>query len=184
MVEDLESPTRPRRPLHWIWLPVVALLSLVIPASAAWADAQTDRLRAVARERLQKPHRQSPYPCSEFWFGSRDGYVLDLAPWAAAAGVRGASSLRSCHSALALPSSCGSLWIASRSRADAPANHDGSSRIVGPWHSQHGRPSHPSDASPARAAITPLHREHQISGASSRPGSSTSSHRSSRPSSA
>src|SRR5262252_9552817 len=56
--------------------------------SMAWADVQTDRFQAYAREQLQKPHRKTPYPCSEFWSGSRDGYVLDLTPWAAAAGLR------------------------------------------------------------------------------------------------
>ena len=66
---------------------VLSLLCCVV-SSSAWADAQTDRFQANAREQLQKPHRQEPYSCSAFWSGSRDGYVLDMAPWAAAAGLR------------------------------------------------------------------------------------------------
>jgi hypothetical protein len=66
---------------------IVGLLCFTV-TSTAWADSQTDRFQAYAREQLQKPHRSTPYPCSDFWAGSKDSYVLDMAPWAAAAGLR------------------------------------------------------------------------------------------------
>ena len=89
MAEDSVSPTWPGRPPLRIWLPVVALLSLVIPASAAWADAQSDYFQAYARQLLQKPYRQTPYPCSSFWSSvGKESYVADMAPWAAAVGLR------------------------------------------------------------------------------------------------
>src|SRR5438445_2170396 len=66
---------------------VLGLLCFLVH-STVWADTQTDRFRAYAREQLQKPHRSAPYPCSEFWSGSKDYYVLDMTPWAAAAGLR------------------------------------------------------------------------------------------------
>jgi S1-C subfamily serine protease len=62
---------------------------LAISASAAWADAQTDRLQAYAHELLQKPYRETPYPCSSFWSSvGKENYVADMAPWAAAVGLR------------------------------------------------------------------------------------------------
>src|SRR2546425_912107 len=57
--------------------------------STAWADAFTDRFQANAREQIQKPYRRTPYPCSAFYSSSgKDGYVVDMTPWAAAAGLR------------------------------------------------------------------------------------------------
>src|SRR2546425_9603125 len=57
--------------------------------STARADAFTDRFQANARDQLQKPYQQAPYPCSPFWSSSgKDGYVVDMTPWAAAAGLR------------------------------------------------------------------------------------------------
>jgi len=67
---------------------VVGLLCVSVN-SMAWADAFTDRFQADAREGLQKPYRRTPYPCSAFYSSSgKDGYVVDMAPWAAAAGLR------------------------------------------------------------------------------------------------
>src|SRR5437016_1992397 len=67
---------------------VVGLLC-VSTNSTAWADAFTDRFQATAREQLQKPYRKTPSPCSDFWSTSgQDGYVVDMTPWAAAAGLR------------------------------------------------------------------------------------------------
>src|SRR3989442_8219570 len=66
----------------------LGVLWLVLPTSTAWADAATDRFQAYAREQLQKPYRRTPYPCSAFYSSGKDGYVLDMRPWAAAAGLR------------------------------------------------------------------------------------------------
>jgi len=52
------------------------------------AESQTERFRRYAREQLQKPYRQAPYPCSWFFSSSIEyGYVVDMPPWAAAAGL-------------------------------------------------------------------------------------------------
>jgi len=67
---------------------VVGLLCVLVN-STAWADAVTDRFQANAREQLQKPYRMTPYPCSAFYSSSgKDGYVVDMTSWAAAAGLR------------------------------------------------------------------------------------------------
>ena len=67
---------------------IVGLLCVAVN-STAWADAFTDRFQANAREQLQKPHRRTPYPCSDFWASSVNyGYVVDMTPWAAASGLR------------------------------------------------------------------------------------------------
>jgi S1-C subfamily serine protease len=66
----------------------VSLGWLTLTASAAWADAQTDRFQANAREQLQQPYKQRPYPCSPFGQSGKDGHVVDMTPWAAAAGLR------------------------------------------------------------------------------------------------
>jgi len=67
---------------------IVGLLCFSV-SSTAWADAQTDRFQANARDQLQKPYRQAPYPCSPFGSSSgKDGYVVDMTAWAAAAGLR------------------------------------------------------------------------------------------------
>ena len=70
------------------WSLIVCLLWLILPTSAAWADAQTDRFQTNARDQLQKPHRKAPYPCSVPGVGGRDRYVVEVTPWAAAAGLR------------------------------------------------------------------------------------------------
>ena len=67
---------------------VVGLLC-ISANSTAWADAFTDRFQATAREQLQKPYHKTPYPCSSFGSSSgKDGYFVDMTPWAAAAGLR------------------------------------------------------------------------------------------------
>ena len=48
----------------------------------------TDRFKTYARGTLQKPYRKAPYPCSHIAVSSRDGYVLDMSPWALSAGLR------------------------------------------------------------------------------------------------
>ena len=67
----------------------VGLLLVSLPSSTAWADTQTEQFQAFARDQLQKPYYKSPFPCSTFWSSSgKDGYVVDMTPWAAAAGLR------------------------------------------------------------------------------------------------
>jgi len=64
------------------------LVSLAITPSAAWGDEYTDRIKADARDQLQR-HPKAPYPCSPFAVSSgRDGYIVDMTPWAVAAGLR------------------------------------------------------------------------------------------------
>jgi hypothetical protein len=66
---------------------VLSLLCLVVN-STAWADSQTDRFQNYGREQLQKL-RKTPYPCAAFWSSSgRERYVVDMRPFAAAAGLR------------------------------------------------------------------------------------------------
>jgi len=66
---------------------IVGLLCFSVN-STAWADSQTDRFQTYGREQLQKL-RKTPYPCAAFWSSSgKDQYVVDVRPFAAAAGLR------------------------------------------------------------------------------------------------
>jgi S1-C subfamily serine protease len=71
----------------------VALLTAVfvgaLSAPSAGADAITERLQDRVRKMLDKPYYKAPFGCSdEGWSESKDNYVLDVAPWAAAAGLQ------------------------------------------------------------------------------------------------
>ncbi len=71
------------------WSLIVGVPWLILPTSAAWADASTDRFQAYAREVLQKPYYKAPFPCSTFGASSgQDRHVVDMPPWAAASGLR------------------------------------------------------------------------------------------------
>jgi len=87
-----ESPMRNRRlPKRAITvrLLVLSVLCIAMQTSLVWADAFTDRFQNFARERLQKPYNKAPSPCAYFWVSSgKDGYVVDMTPWAAASGLR------------------------------------------------------------------------------------------------
>lgn len=67
---------------------IAGVLWLALPTSTAWADAQTDRFQAVARDLLQKPYYKAPFPCFDGWSSGQDNYVVDVTPWAAASGLR------------------------------------------------------------------------------------------------
>jgi len=68
---------------------LVSVVSLALTTSTAWADAATDRFQALARDQLEKPYLKAPFPCDTFWASSgKDRYVVDMAPWAAASGLR------------------------------------------------------------------------------------------------
>src|SRR5262245_41911085 len=58
------------------------------PVSLA-TGTETDVFRAAARDRLKGSYYRSPLPCADFW--ARGGWlthvVVDMAPWAAAAGL-------------------------------------------------------------------------------------------------
>src|SRR5262245_30044326 len=68
---------------------LLVVLLIAVRASLVWAGASTDQFQSWARERLQKPYNKAPSPCAYFWVSSgKDGYVVDMTPWAAAAGLR------------------------------------------------------------------------------------------------
>jgi hypothetical protein len=50
--------------------------------------ARTERFQRFARERLAKPYAQAPFPCDDGGFASEKNYVVDMAPWVEATGLR------------------------------------------------------------------------------------------------
>lgn len=68
---------------------VAGALQLAAPTSTAWADAATDQFQANARRVLDNLYRKRPYSCSSFGVSlGKDVYIVDMPPWAAAAGLR------------------------------------------------------------------------------------------------
>jgi hypothetical protein len=72
-----------------VWSLIVSLLCWALATSTAWADAQTDRFQAYARDLLQKPYNQTPFPCSTIGAKlGQDRHIVDMPPWAEASGLR------------------------------------------------------------------------------------------------
>jgi S1-C subfamily serine protease len=70
------------------WLLIASILWCALATSTSWADAQTDRLKSNARDQLLKPYRKAPYSCTGPAVSGKDNYVVEVTPWAAAAGLR------------------------------------------------------------------------------------------------
>jgi hypothetical protein len=51
-------------------------------------QARTERVQDWARELLAKPYAGAPFACTDEGWTSADNYVVELAPWAEAAGLR------------------------------------------------------------------------------------------------
>jgi hypothetical protein len=62
--------------------------STTSPEDVAASRARTERVQRLARELLDKPYYREPYACDDGGWTSVKNYVVDLAPWAEAAGLR------------------------------------------------------------------------------------------------
>jgi hypothetical protein len=51
-------------------------------------NARTERFQRFARERLAKPYTLAPFACDDGGWWSEKNYVVDMAPWAEATGLR------------------------------------------------------------------------------------------------
>jgi len=70
-------PAQPTRPA-----------STTTPEDVAVSRARTERIQRTARELLDKPYYREPFACDDGGFMSVKNYVVDLAPWVEAAGLR------------------------------------------------------------------------------------------------
>jgi hypothetical protein len=81
------------------WRPVSSSSSQTPPTQAPAArqtpsppapdeTARTERVQRFARERLSKPYMLAPFPCDDGGWTSEKNYVVDMAPWVEATGLR------------------------------------------------------------------------------------------------
>jgi hypothetical protein len=75
-------------PIRVLSLLIASLVWCVFAASTARADAFTERFQEWARAWLHKPYHRAPYPCDLGWSLTKDYYVVDVTPWAAASDLR------------------------------------------------------------------------------------------------
>jgi len=82
---------------HPLATALVALLLLCLPGiSAAQTDQIVQRFQERGRELLDKPYYKAPFSCDDSgWASGRDNYVVDVAPWVQAAGLRRGDRLMS-----------------------------------------------------------------------------------------
>ena len=80
-----DSPTRAAEPQRSATGPPIASTSR---PDASVERSRTERFQRWAREQLAKPYTQAPFACSDDGWMSSKNYVVDVAPWAEAAGLR------------------------------------------------------------------------------------------------
>jgi len=69
-------------------LPTANTARPTAPNPAPDEQARTERIQDWAREMLARPYTAAPFACTDEGWTSADNYVVELAPWAEAAGLR------------------------------------------------------------------------------------------------